>query len=117
MFFNNIIRIVAVIALAGFTANAQTATPSRTRAHVQTLASEKLEGRMAGSAGERLAAEYIARELTRLGAKPLPGLKDFFQPFVFTAGTKDAGSAITVTRTGASPAAYSTTDHVQALSF
>jgi hypothetical protein len=117
MFFNNIIRIVVVITLAGFTASAQTATPSRTRAHVKTLASEKLEGRMAGSAGERLAAEYIARELTRLGAKPLPGLKDFFQPFDFTAGTKDAGSTITVTRTGASPATYATTDHVQALSF
>ena len=33
---------------------------------------------MAGSPGERLAADYIARELTRIGAKPLPGQTDFF---------------------------------------
>jgi hypothetical protein len=72
---------------------------------------------MAGSAGERMAAEYIARELSRMGAKPLPGAKDFFQPFEFTAGTKDAGSTLTVTRTGAAPRSYSTTSQVQALSF
>ena len=41
---------------------------------------------MAGSSGERLAADYIARELTRIGAKPLPGQKDLFNPFEFTAG-------------------------------
>jgi len=115
--FGHIIRIAAVVALAGLSASAQTATQSKTRAHVQTLASEQLEGRMAGSAGERLAAEYIARELTRIGAKPLPGLTDFFHSFDFTAGTKDAGSTITVTRAGGAPRRFATTDHVQALSF
>jgi Zn-dependent M28 family amino/carboxypeptidase len=92
----------------------QKTTPSRTRTHVQTLASEKFEGRMAGSPGERLAAEYIARELKRLGAQPLPGAKDYFQAFEFTAGTRDAGSALTITapkpQTFAAPS-------VQALSF
>jgi len=117
MVVKQILRIAVVVALAGFTASAQTATPSRTRGHVQTLASEKLEGRMAGSPGERLAAEYIARELTRLGAKPLPGLKDLFHPFEFTAGTKDDGSTISVANGGSAPVAFSRTDHVQALSF
>src|SRR5439155_8644808 len=32
-------------------------TASRTRAHVETLASERFEGRLAGSAGERLAGD------------------------------------------------------------
>jgi hypothetical protein len=97
--------------------HAQTAAPSRTRAHVQTLASEKLEGRMAGSAGERLAAEYIARELTRIGAKPLPGASDMFHSFEFTAGTSDAGSTLAVAKTGDKPRTFATTEHVRALSF
>jgi Peptidase family M28/PDZ domain/PA domain len=97
--------------------HAQSAAPSRTRAHVQTLASEKLEGRMAGSAGERLAAEYIAGELTRIGAKPLPGRSDVFHAFEFTAGTSDAGSNLTIAQTGDKPRTFTTTEHVRALSF
>ena len=37
------------------------ATTSKTRAHVTTLASERFEGRLAGSNGERLASEYLSR--------------------------------------------------------
>jgi hypothetical protein len=93
------------------------ATASRTRVHVETLASEKFEGRMAGSNGERLAADYIASELARIGAKPLPGAANLFQTFEFTAGTKDAGSSLVVSRAGETPRAFITTQHVQALSF
>jgi Zn-dependent M28 family amino/carboxypeptidase len=116
---SHILRSLAIVALAISSAHAQTAvaTQSRTRTHVQTLASDKFEGRMAGSPGERLAGEYIARELARLGAKPLPGAKDFFHGFEFTAGTKDAGSAIAVTRGGEPPERFATTQQVQALSF
>ena len=97
----------------------QTTAPpaSKTRAHVQTLASEKLEGRQAGSPGEKLAADYIVRELTRIGAKPLPGQSSFFNAFEFTAGTKDAGSTLTVTRAGGVPEVFVSTTHVQAMSF
>src|SRR5688572_30756744 len=77
-----------------------TTTATRTRTHVETLASEKFEGRQAGSDGERRAAEYIAGELARLGAKPLPGSADSFHSFQFTAGAKDAGSTIVVHREG-----------------
>jgi hypothetical protein len=86
---------------------AQVATSSRTRAHVETLASDTFGGREAGSNGERLAAEYIVSQLTRIGALPLPGRSDMFQPFEFTAGSRDGGSRISV---GAS-------DGVRALSF
>jgi Zn-dependent M28 family amino/carboxypeptidase len=90
---------------------------SRTRTHVEVLASEKLEGRLAGSTGERLAAEYIARELARVGAKPLPGQATMYLGFEFTAGTKDAGSTLGVTTAGEAPQRFTTTSHVQALSF
>ena len=77
---------------------AQVAAQSPTRAHVETLASEKFAGREAGSEGERLAADYIVSQLTRLGARPLPGQSDMFQPFEFTAGSRDGGSTIQMTR-------------------
>src|SRR5947207_2656434 len=48
------------------------AQASQTRRHVETLASEKLDGRLTGSTGERLAADYIISELRRIGARPLP---------------------------------------------
>jgi hypothetical protein len=70
--------------------------PSKTRAHVQALASDRLEGRLAGSNGERLAGDYIVSQLQKIGAKALPGQRDFRLPFEFTAGTKDGGSSISV---------------------
>jgi Zn-dependent M28 family amino/carboxypeptidase len=71
---------------------------SSTRQHVQTLASEKLDGRLTGSAGERLAADYIVSQLERVGAKPLPGQADYRLPFEFTAGSRDSGSTVEVYR-------------------
>jgi Zn-dependent M28 family amino/carboxypeptidase len=59
---------------------------------VETLASPRLEGRLAGSNGEKLASDFLVSELQKIGAKPLPGQKDFRLPFAFTAGTKDGGS-------------------------
>ena len=91
---------------------------SETRRHVETLASEKLEGRMTGSAGERLAGDYIVSQLQRVGARPLPGVADFRDPFEFTAGSRDGGSAATVRP--AAPGVSRTFDRqsdVQALSF
>ncbi len=84
---------------------AQTATTSRTREHVQTLASERFAGREAGTPGERLAGDYIAAQLARVGAKPLPGQPNMFLPFDFTAGGRDGGSTISLRWTpGALPA-------------
>jgi hypothetical protein len=110
MFKQLIVLALVITALA--TGHAQT----RTKVHVETLASDAFDGRLAGSAGERLAADYIARELARLGAKPLPGKNDFFHSFQFTAGTKDAGSNLSVLK-GSTARAFITTSHVQALSF
>src|SRR5689334_22171207 len=88
---------VAVVALASASfAQAR----SNTRAHVQTLASEKFDGREAGTPGERMAGDYIAAQLAGLGAKPLPGHRDMFASFEFTAGSKDGGSLIRVENGG-----------------
>jgi hypothetical protein len=89
-----------------------TAPNSRTRSHVQTLASDAMDGRLTGTAGERLAADYIVSQLRRIGAKPLPGLSDYRLPFQFTAGSRDGGSSLTVP--GSS---FTSRQDVQALSF
>src|SRR5206468_6917779 len=92
------------------------AQQSRTRQHVQTLASEKFDGRMTGSPGERLAADYIVSELKRIGAKPVPGLNDYRLPFEFTAGSRDGGSQVSATWQTDAAGAGATAD-ARALSF
>ena len=75
--------------------------PSTTRAHVEALASPQLEGRLTGSAGERLAATTSCPSCSKIGAKPLPGQADYRVAFEFTAGTRDGGSSITLSASGA----------------
>jgi hypothetical protein len=98
------VALLLVVSAAGASA--------QTRPHVEALASETLGGREAGSEGERLAAEYLARQLDRIGARPLPGRRDMLVPFSFTAGSRDGGSSV---RIGA--ATHTGTRDVQALSF
>jgi Zn-dependent M28 family amino/carboxypeptidase len=90
---------------------------SAIRRHVETLASPDFEGRMAGSPGEARAGDYLIKELQRIGAKPLPGQPDYRMAFSFTAGSKDGGSIVTVTRAGAPPQTFDARTAVQALSF
>lgn len=91
------------------------------RTHVERLASEQLEGRQAGSKGELQAAAYLASQLARIGAKPLPGRADMFLPFEFTAGTRDGGSSLGVSATVSSGMkagpSFRAPAQVQALSF
>lgn len=116
-----IVNSIAAAALVGasiVSAVAQTApAASRTRAHVETLASERFDGRLTGSAGEALAADYLVAELLRLGARPLPGLADFRSAFTFTAGSADDGSAVTIARDGAAAQSFAAPADAQALAF
>jgi hypothetical protein len=108
-------RIVLAGALAAHgipPAFAQTTAPSRTRPHVEMLASERFAGREAGSPGERLAADYLAAQLARVGARSLPGRASMFVPFEFTAGSRDGGSRLEV-----AGKRFATATQVQALSF
>src|SRR5687767_5394750 len=104
------IRLAALLLAASATAvphsYAQTVT-SRTRAHVEALASERLAGREAGSPGERLAADYIAQQLARVGARPLPGRSDMFATFEFTAGSRDGGTQVSIQRAASGGGAVS----------
>src|SRR5687767_9158092 len=109
--------LTGLLVAASIAPQAQTAVASRTKAHVEVLASERLEGREAGSQGERLAADYIAAQLARAGARPLPGRADMFVPFEFTAGSRDGGSQVTLTRSGAAPQTFAARTQIQALSF
>jgi hypothetical protein len=93
-----------------------TSTASETRARVERLASPQFDGREAGSQGERLASDYIAGELKRIGARPLPGHADMFMPFDFTAGSRDGGSELTI-QSGADAAVRERSPHIQALAF
>jgi Zn-dependent M28 family amino/carboxypeptidase len=106
------LAIAATCLIVSAPAFAQTATSTRTKTHVQTLASDKFEGRLTGSPGEKLAADYLIAELKRMGAKPLPGLTDFRLPFTFTAGSKDGGSKLTIGTQN-----FAGSDKVIALSF
>ncbi len=94
-----------------------TAVQSRSRARVETLASDKFDGRLTGSPGERLAGDFLITELKRIGAKPLPGLSDFRVPFTFTAGSKDGGSTVTLTPAGGAQQTFAAPANALALSF
>lgn len=113
----HVVVIAAVYLMAGAPAFSQTATLSRTKTQVETLASDKFEGRLTGSPGEKLAADYIISELKRIGAKPLPGMTDFRMPFTFTAGSKDGGTTLTVTKDAGGAQTFTGAATVQALSF
>lgn len=57
----------------------------RMQAEVRYLASEELEGREAGTPGERKAADFIAAEFARLGLKPKGNAGSYLQEFTFLA--------------------------------
>src|SRR5436190_16342385 len=104
------------LALVAPPALAQQASPT-TRDYVGTLASEALEGREAGTPGEQKAGDYIAAQLARIGAKPLPGRPDMFVPFEFTAGSKDGGSKVRVEGGQQTAADFTGAGDVLAMSF
>ncbi|MBS1918091.1 MAG: M20/M25/M40 family metallo-hydrolase [Bacteroidetes bacterium] len=53
--------------------------------HIRFLADDKLEGRRAGTAGEKLAGDYISVEFQKAGLQPR-GQNSWFQPFVIDDG-------------------------------
>ncbi len=110
----------AVFAVSAVSSGLLLAQASKTRAHVEALASPRLEGRLAGSNGEKLASDYLIAELKKVGAQPLPGQTDYLLPFEFTAGTKDGGSSVSLrssTNKGVEAGAVLGTGQSRALSF
>lgn len=60
-------------------------TLSYLQQHVEYLASDKLEGRRTGTAGEEAAAKYIEQQFTAIGLQP-KGTKGFLQSFEVAEG-------------------------------
>jgi hypothetical protein len=88
--------LVLALALTVAATTHPAADEAKLKKYVQTLASERFGGRLTGTEGEALARQFIVAELKRIGAKPLPGRTAFEIPFEFTAGTRDAGSSVSV---------------------
>ena len=69
-------------------------------AHIQYLADDKLEGRDTGSAGHKLAAQYVASEFERSGLKPA-GTSGYIQPVKFNISQIDeSASSLDLIRDG-----------------
>jgi hypothetical protein len=86
------------------------------RVVVEALADDELDGRLTGTDGSRLAADFIIDQLRLIGAVPLPGAKSFRLPFDFTAGMSDRGSSLSLTVGGGNTERWDDGE-VQALSF
>lgn len=64
----------------------------RLEAHVRFLASDALEGRMTGTAGYAVAAEYVASQLRQLGLEPA-GTDGFLQPVSYDSAVGDGATS------------------------
>jgi Zn-dependent M28 family amino/carboxypeptidase len=62
-------------------------TVANLRNHIYYLADDKLEGRRAGSNGERLAMEYISGQFRSMGLLP-KGTNEYYQPFEINEGKR-----------------------------
>ena len=96
-----LIAAVSLTVVGQRTSSQHAPSIDRLRAHIEYLASDKLEGRRTGTPGANLAAEYIAREFSRYGlrrsiGRDLPGMsileadspKRYLQEFPYVAGVE-----------------------------
>lgn len=72
-------------------------TPADLRLHVEVLASESMEGRLTGTAGTRLATDYVARVMSNLGLRPAGDMGGWFQHYGFDSGVSlGSGNRLTL---------------------
>lgn len=79
-------RHLAITALSLFTFStltSQTISEKTVQKHLETLASDEMQGRRAGSEGIEKAAQYIEKEFKRIGLKTYGDLKTYRQTFTF----------------------------------
>ena len=72
-------RILCCVAAAALAAAGPTPEAANWWRHVQYLASDKLQGRAAGSAGHRLAADYVAARFKKAGLEPCGDAGSYLQ--------------------------------------
>lgn len=83
------------------------------REHTRFLADDRLEGRGTGTQGERVAADYIRRQLERIGARGAAADGGYFQPVPLRVATvDDAATRVVIERDGARTEYRSGTDFI-----
>jgi len=76
------ITLIALLISSCAATKSAEVTENELKNHIEYLASDQLQGRLTGSEGDSLAAEYIKNELASYGFQPLEG--DGFQRFTVT---------------------------------
>jgi aminopeptidase YwaD len=114
--------LVAIFLLTPFILNAQTRsvpdiTAAELREHVQYLASDALEGRLAGTSGADRAAGYIAAQFKSYGLVPMGNNGTYFQRFDFVAGVQLGEKNTLVVKQGDHSHALSVNEDFRPLGF
>jgi aminopeptidase YwaD len=93
--------LVLLLLIAGCTSQQKTTKNDarlvdNLKTHIQFLADDKLEGRRAGSNGEKLAMDYIAEQFKAIGIEP-KGTDGYFQAFDINEGKQiNPGTSFTI---------------------
>ena len=74
-------RISIIVLLATLLAGCAPSMEREISADLHYLTNEACAGRLAGTEGNKAAADYIARQFQGMGLQPLDGLEDYFQPY------------------------------------
>lgn len=82
------ILLIFLCSLSNIKCFSQNIKEQELKAHVVYLSDDKLEGRATGSAGEKLASDYIAEEFRKMGLKPAGDTNTYLQAFDAHAGKK-----------------------------
>ncbi len=88
----------------------------RLRRDIVYLASDKLQGRRAGTSGADRAADYISRQFRAAGLQPLPGT-NYRQPFTFVSRVELGDENSFQVKTAAGPRSLKVTEDYMPLAF
>ena len=69
------------------------------KSHIDFLANDKLEGRRTGTKGEKLAYEYIQKQIKKIGLQPFAADKTFIQQFAVKEGKEIKKSELKINKT------------------
>ncbi len=93
--FLNMMKLTIVLtcwSLINFGCSGQTIDTKKIHQHIRVLASDSLEGRGTGTAGEKLAIAYIQEQFKQIGLAPKGDKGLFTQKFAFKGGVHGTGN-------------------------
>jgi hypothetical protein len=82
-----------LLVLSSCSANGQEFDPKRIKVHIETLSSDKMNGRGTGTTGELEAAAYIEAQFKTLSLQPKGDNNSFRQSFPFNSGPHGQGES------------------------